>query len=317
MIAGAAPAAVAPALSERVSRGLERPIRSEVAGFAAVLAEEFGAVAVLFYGSNLRTGALDGVLDFYVLLPGRSERGLWPRVAYRERCVGDAGEGGMLRAKVAVMRLATFADAAAGRSLDTTIWTRFVQPSGLAWARDAAAREKVADALADAAISAASFAAALGPAEGSERDFWQALFRATYRAELRVEKPGRELQILDYGATHFDGLLAAAWDAAGISWAGDAALLRPLLDARTRRAILSRWMPRRRLGRPLNLLRVLRAATTFEGGARYLAWKVERHSGIRVRLTPWRERHPLLAAPVLVGDYLRQRRARARSPATH
>jgi len=53
----------------------------------------------------------------------------------------------------------------------------------------------------------------------------------------------------------------------------------------------------------------LRATATFDGAARYGAWKLERHTGIAVELTPWRERHPILAAPkVLWGVWRRMRR---------
>jgi len=41
----------------------------------------------------------------------------------------------------------------------------------------------------------------------------------------------------------------------------------------------------------------VRAAGTFDGAARYAAWKIERHTGVAVEVTPFRERHPLLAAP--------------------
>ncbi len=54
---------------------------------------------------------------------------------------------------------------------------------------------------------------------------------------------------------------------------------------------------RRRFGKPLNLARLLRATATFDGAARYAAWKVERHTGVAVEVTPWREKHPVLAAP--------------------
>ena len=49
--------------------------------------------------------------------------------------------------------------------------------------------------------------------------------------------------------------------------------------------------------KPLNVLRLLKASSTFEGAARYAAWKIERHTGVAVDVTPWRERHPVLAAP--------------------
>ena len=290
-------------LAARVEQALSAHVRPEVAAFAARLAAESGARAVLFYGSNLRSGSLYGVLDFYVLTQGPRERGLWPRVGYHEMMVDNA----VLRAKVAEMRLATFAHAAAGRHLDTTIWARFVQPCALAWTADADSGVEVVAAIRDAAITAARFAAALGPARGTEAEYWTSLFRATYRAELRVEKAGREGQILSFGAEHFEGLLPLAWEAGGIAFARDGTVLEPDLPVATKDEIRSRWARRRRAGKPLNVLRLLRAATTFEGGARYLAWKVERHTGVVVPLTPFREKHPLISSPVLVASYLRAR----------
>ncbi len=66
----------AAALDERVARTLAAPVAGAVAALARQLGEEAGARAVLFYGSNLRTGSLEGVLDYYVLLPGAGETGL-------------------------------------------------------------------------------------------------------------------------------------------------------------------------------------------------------------------------------------------------
>lgn len=281
------------ALAARVGAALSRPLVPAVAAFAARLGEEAGALAVLFYGSNLRTGSLEGVLDFYVLLPGPRETGIWPRVSYREW----DHDGQRLRAKIATMTLATFAAAAGGELLDTTIWARFVQPSALAWSCDEAAVAAVAEALAAAARTAARLAVAVGADSGSEADYWRALFRATYRAELRVEPPGREESILAANRAHFDGLLPAALDGAGIAYARDGAAITPRLDPAERQSILRWWRRRRLLGKPLNLVRLARATTTFDGAARYAAWKVERHTGIAIEVTPWRERHPILAAP--------------------
>ena len=64
-------------LETRVAHSLASPVREEVAAFARALAQDEGADAVLFYGSNLRTGSLDGVLDFYLLLPGRQRERIW------------------------------------------------------------------------------------------------------------------------------------------------------------------------------------------------------------------------------------------------
>ncbi|MFL1875823.1 hypothetical protein ACIKT0_11600, partial [Hansschlegelia beijingensis] len=56
------------------------------------------------------------------------------------------------------------------------------------------------------------------------------------------------------------------------------------------------WRRRKRIAKPLNLARLAKAAFTFSGGVDYLAWKIERHSGHRVEVTPFQRRHPLLAA---------------------
>ena len=294
----------APTLADRIRTSLNASVDPAVRAFASHLGEAAGALAVLFYGSNLRTGSLDGVLDFYVLLPGPVETGIWPRVSYHER----DREAATLRAKVATMTLETFAAAASGETLDTTIWARFVQPSALAWVGDPTQGDAVAGAVAAAAITASRYAVALGPPAGTAEDFWRALFRATYRAEFRVEKPGRENDILGVNQAHFAGLLPAALDAAGIACTHDGSILHPRLPTAERDTLRREWARRARLGKPYNLMRLLRASTTFDGAAKYAAWKIERHTGVPVTLTPWRERHPVLAAPGVLWRVWRARR---------
>jgi hypothetical protein len=298
-----------------VREELSTPIPPTIAAFAEALARKYGAAAALFYGSALRTGDLDGVLDFYLLTEaphrrgprGLVERCVWPEVSYHEMPSAE----GVLRAKVATMTLATFRRAAAGRTLDTTIWARFVQPVALAWARDAAVAEAVTGAVADAAVTAARFAAALCPARRAEpAAFWKALFRRTYAAEFRVERPGREDQVLAYRPGWYEQLLPLAWAAAGVPVSAAPGALEPRLGGAQRLRLRCAWTVRSLAGKPLGLLRLAKAAFTFEGAARYAAWKIERHTGIAVPLTPWRVRYPLLAAPGVLWRLWRARRAR-------
>jgi hypothetical protein len=51
---------------------------------------------------------------------------------------------------------------------------------------------------------------------------------------------------------------------------------------------------------------LIKAAFTFEGGASYAAWKIERHSGSRITLSPWQQRHPVLAGLMLLPKLLRR-----------
>ena len=281
-----------------IGKRLAVTVKPEIAAAARAICDRLGGVAVLFYGSVLRTGDLDGVLDFYVLRPDSSDatilsRWLWPDVSYHEVPVGDA----IIRAKVATMPLRVFERATAGEFLDTTIWARFVQPTGLVWAADAIVRERVVDAISTAAVTAARFATALGPAQGAAHDYWASLFRATYAVELRVERSGRETQILSFDTEHFDALLPLAWDTDGIEYRRTGETLIPHLTSPARGALIKAWETRRRMGKPLNVARLIKAAFTFEGATRYALWKIERHTGVALTVTPWRERHPILAAP--------------------
>lgn len=293
-------------LEGRIAAALGRPVEPEVQAFAERLALAAKALGVLFYGSNLRTGSLDGVLDFYVLTAGERAEAIWPRVSYHEW----EHQGIALRAKVATMALETFRAAAAGELIDTTIWARFVQPSALAWRHDEASADAIAAAVSQAARTAARLAVALGPESGTPEDYWRALFRATYAAELRVEKAGREDSILAANHAHFDGLLPLALVAGGIAFArGPDSVIRPGLTADERARLRGWWKRRQRLGKPYNLVRLLKASTTFDGAARYAAWKIERHTGVQVPVTPWRERHPVLAAPGVLWQVWRARKA--------
>lgn len=284
---------------------------------AADLARRFeGPLAVLFYGSVLRTGDLDGVMDFYVLtaaprrgLRGMAGRVLWPDVSYHEF---EAG-GRTHRAKVAAMTLEQFQGAVGGEGIDTTIWTRFVQPCALVWTAQPDVAGQVASAIARAARTAARFAAVVGPAEGRPNDYWTALFRETYAAEFRVEAGGREAQIIGVNPGRYETMLLAAWRADGLAFdtrADGEVSPRPADRAR----VLSAWRLRRNLGKPLNLARLVKAAFTFEGAARYAAWKIERHTGLKVPLTPWRERHVILASPGVFWRLWKARRSALRPP---
>ena len=285
-------------LGRFVEAELDRPVEPEVAEAARAVAARLRGSAVLFYGSVLRTGDLDGVLDFYVLRDasvrtGFLSRHLWPDVSYHEVVISQR----LIRAKVATMQIDTFTRAARGESLDTTIWARFVQPVALIWADDLPTRRHVAAAIADAAITAARFAVLNGPRHGGAGDFWRALFRGTYATELRVEAPGREDQVLSYDRGRYDQLLPLAWAAGGMAFTNTASGLAPRPTPAQAQALAERWLLRERVGKWLNLARLAKAAFTFDGAARYALWKVERHTGLRIPVTPFRERHPIVAAP--------------------
>lgn len=293
-----------------VTAELARPVPPAIVEAARRIAASQSGEAVLFYGSVLRTADMDGVLDFYVLRrPGTASgasRHIWPDVSYHEVAVG----GRLIRAKVATMDRDTFARAAAGDTRDTTIWARFVQPVALIWTAGADVHDAIVRAIADAAVTAARFAALHGPAGGPPGNYWRALFRATYATEFRVEAVGREDQILAYDRARYDRLLPLAWSAGEIGFVARDDALHPTLTPAQRRALSRRWARARRWGKKLNVLRLFKAAFTFDGATRYALWKIERHTGLALPLTPFRERHPVLAAPGVLWQLWQHQAAR-------
>ena len=291
------------ALTDRMLQELATPAPADVVTLAAALADPRRDAAVLYYGSTLRTGDLTGILDFYRLTIGPHRRGLhglveaflWPEISYHEVQVGAR----TLRAKVATLPLATFRKAAEGRTLDTTIWARFVQPTQLVWSAGPAAATAAAEACAAAVATAARYAAKFGPDAGPANAFWLALFRKTYAAEFRMETTDRADTVMAAAEARYADLLPLAWESAGVAFEAREGLLRPAKRG------LPGWTLPNLMGKPLNVARILKAAFTFDGAARYAAYKIERHTGVDIAVTPFRERHPFLAAP---GAWLELRR---------
>lgn len=305
-------------MSDELRALIDDELRRAVPPAVVTLAERLaaraqgGAAAVLFYGSALRDSALDGVLDFYVLVDrARDWPGPWlaacanrllpPNVGYLEETV----DGRSLRAKYAVMTVAQFRRAMSVQRLDTTLWARFSQPCICIHARSEADRLTMRDAVCDAVVAAAHWAAMLGPLRAAPIAYWRALYARTYAAELRVERSSRGADLLAHDGPRYARLLPLAWEEGGLAFTAALDELAPVLAPDARAIAECRWRVRRRLGPLLNLLRLLKAALTFDNATDYVAWKVERHSGYRIEPTPFQRRHPLLAAP---GIYWRLRR---------
>lgn len=271
-----------------------------------------GVVAMLFYGSCLRRNDLEGLLDFYVLVddyrgfygraaPAVANSLLPPSVFYLE-CLWN---GMTLRAKYAVISLRQFTEGTSRRSLLSALWARFAQPARLVMAADDAAATAVERALSEAVVAMAAAALPLLPARFDAAALWQSALAATYGAELRSEGSERAAELYAADRSRYDAVTPHALEelaaAAGYEHAGPdpAGQFTTRLPGAMRRRGRWRWRLRRPLGKLLNLLRLIKGAVTFSGGLDYILWKVERHSGVRVTVSPWQRRHPLLGAPAI------------------
>jgi len=271
------------------------PVGPLVKEFADLFTDRPGLSAVLFYGSCLHQSESqlsDHLLDFYLLTEenqiGESPALQWagfllpPNVFYKEAVL----KGGIkLRAKYAVMSLASFNSRAEGKNQDCSIWARFAQPARLIWVKNEATRIKVADACAAAVKILLQETLPLASSLESN-PLWTKAFSLTYGAELRSERSDRAHQVVMRDEDRYSKLTPL--------------LLLAIQDKITdTRSAKRRWQWRRCANKTLNILRLLKAVFTFQGGLTYILWKIERHSGIHHKPTQWQLRHPILAAPFL------------------
>lgn len=295
-------------LTHYVAAELQTPVAPEVREFVSELKDKGRPLGILFYGSGLRGGIQsDTLMDFYVILDKQSD---WPRsLAAR---IGNAllppnveyyeieSGGKTLRAKVAILTLAQFRKLTGFTPWDTTVWARFSQPVRLVWFANKKAEVALTRSVMRAVITGARWAACFGPEKGPAEEFWNALYQRTYQTELRVEKAGRGASIVSAYPERYAALLVPCWIIAGVRFIEEAGLLSPMLSAQDREKSNADWLWRKKIGKPLNIARLVKAAFTFAGGPRYAAWKIERHSGISVPLTPFAEKHPLIAGPPIL-----------------
>lgn len=304
----AAPARDREELLRVLREELARPTTPGAEALTARVREMYGDAvrAVVFYGSCLRRKDDEGVLDLYVLVERYrdvyAQRWLAllnallpPNVFYLETRV----DGRTVRAKYAVVSLDAFAQANSAASFEPYFWARFAQPCALVYAADPAAAARVTGALADAVVTLLRRVLPLvrGPIETGE--LWRRALAETYRTELRAERSGASGDLIQGAAERYVAVTELAVAAlpypvevasrAGARW------IEAEVPERERRAAPHLWRLRRLLGKCLSVLRLLRNGLTFDGGLDYLAWKIERHSGVAVDPS-WRESRFRLAA---------------------
>ncbi len=287
------------ALIDLVAGELSQPVDPRVTRLAAAVAARHGAAAraVLFYGSCLRQAELDGLmLDFYLIVSDY-------RAAYPARWMAAANalippnvfpfEADGLVAKYAVLSEADFARLASSATRNVSVWARFAQPSRLVWDSGPEARAAAVAAVAGAAPALLDAARPMMPDAIDPLDLWRGAFALTYAAELRAERGGRAGSVVDAEPDRYRAFTAPAL-----------AALPPVTPA-SRAAAPRAWRRRRIEGKLLTLARLAKASLTFAGGIDYLAWKINRHAGTRIKIRPWQRRWPILGAITLLPHLLR------------
>ena len=280
-----------------VAEELKQAVDPRVSGVAAAIAAKHGRAsrAVLFYGSCLRERELEGrMLDFYLIVSDY-------RAAYDKSWLAAANrlippnvfhfEHGGLVSKYAVLSEADFAHECSPDAWTVSTAARFAQPSRLVWGADRLAEAQAVDAIAQAAPALVGWTLPLASGETVE-ELWKRAFSLTFAAELRAERLGRSASIVEADPERYERFGQAALAMLGTP---------PLSAAQARRW----WRGKQRHGRLYSVPRLAKASLTFAGGADYIAWKINRHAGTDIRLKPWQQRHPLLAAITLLPRLIR------------
>ena len=299
-------------LSDLVAAELAEPVDPRVAAMAAALAGRYpGATrAVLFYGSCLRTAALEGqMLDFYLVVSDY-------RAAYGRSWLARANrlvppnvfpfEHAGLAAKYAVLSEADLERECGPRARSVSVWARFAQPSRLAWTADEDARRRVTAAVAEAAPTLFQLTLPMMDprAPVAPLDIWKKGLSLTYGAELRAERTDRSAAIVDADPERYERFGLAALGAIAASMAVGPGGGVPLIASPDR--MRRRWRGMQRKGKALSVVRLAKASATFAGGVDYIAWKINRHAGTEIVLKPWQRRWPLLAAVTLLPRLLKR-----------
>jgi len=278
----------------------------EIAAITKTALDRYGqnACAVMFYGSCLRRGYQDDdVVDLYLTVDryrGASGSRLtaflnWllpPNVVYLETNFGDA----VVRAKCAIISIDDFDRGVSGRWFHSYMWARFAQPCRLAHVRDYATTERLLGALVGAARTMVHETKPLMTAPFDGGELWCRALEGTYGAELRAERPGRAAELVEGDRDRYMTITDLLGQAGDLGLDEDGPQFRPSSSGGARLACRVKWFARRIAGKILSVLRLIKAAFTFDDGAVYILWKIERHSGLSVELTPWQRRHPVLAS---------------------
>lgn len=292
-----------------VAEELAQPVAPDVETLVAALERDHGRSfkGALFYGSCLRDGTLDDrIADFYLLvgsyrafysswLAAAGNAALPPNVFYYETEEG----GKTLRAKVAVLSLEDLARGTTARSFLSYLWGRFAQPVRLLRPADKGVETHVATALGSAVVTLLRRTLPLMAARFTATEIWHRALMESYRTELRAERKSRADELVARDSERYERLTRAVTEGRALPGArrrGDGGFEhQPSWGAAVRCKLA--WRLRRVAGKTLHVLRLVKAAFTFENGLDYLLWKIERHSGETVAVSDWQRRHPLLAAP--------------------
>lgn len=304
------------ALIAIAEESLGRPPSPAVERLVKHLRGQYGEAvqAVLFYGSCLHQSEdLNGLFDLYVLVNRYQDlaqgsvvtllgRLLPPNVYYMEAPYDENGEQ-TIRAKYGVLTLADLKRLSSLQCFHSYFWARFCQPSLLAYAKNSLVAQKVSISCAQAILTFTGRVLPMLPENFTAGELWQSGLSLTYRSELRPEKANRPARLFQSNSDFFERVTGPALEELPTQVTTnpntEPVRYRAELSQATRNLARFTWALRRIQGKFLSIARLIKATMTFAGGVDYIVWKIERHSGVKIEVSPFLRKHPVLAMFVL------------------
>ena len=303
-------------LRAALALGLDLPVGDDAQRLATFLARAFGpgTVALLHYGSHAQgaeTGP-DSAWDYFVIVDayGPAYRALaatLPRGFPARRgalfnrilppnviSVMAPDTGGARLAKCCVLSERDLTRACSPRPGDHFVRARLFQQTHLVWARDAAGRARVVDAIASARRETFAWGRPFLPPRFDARSYGRTLLEVSYAGEIRPEAAQHVDVLLDaQGATlipMFETLLAHLESRGAVArfreGYGD-----PRPPGAVTRARARAWFG---WSKVRATLRWLKYVALYDDWLDYVVRKIERRSGVRLELTERERRWPLV-----------------------
>ncbi|WP_447971214.1 hypothetical protein [Nitrospira sp. M1] len=274
--------------------------------------------AILFYGSCLRADSdIDGIVDLYLIVDSYTtiydtrflafaNTLLPPNVFYIEVPFHDR----IVRAKYAILSLENFQHSTSMKWFHSYFWARFAQPTKVLYAATPHVEQDIYTALAQSVMTFITRALPQTPNSFEALTLWETGLSLTYQAELRTEKPGRITHIVEANRDYYQQtahtVLRQLSPLVMVDQSVQPVRFHAACSSLSRLSNRISWGLRRGQGKVLSILRLIKGLFTFQGGVDYILWKIERHSGISIELTPWQRQHPLLASPVVLWKLYRK-----------
>jgi hypothetical protein len=301
-------------LASSIEQHSARPVAPGVRALADTLLARYGnaVVAILAYGSCFRNQTDEGLVDLCVLVDSyRSLPGtLWQRWLYRTLpptvfSMGIECDGRAIRTKYTVISCTDFERGTSTRCFNSHLWGRYAQPTGALYVRDEDGAQRVFKALAQAIVTFIGRVLPVLPSTFDARELWQQALRLSYGTELRPERADAVVRLVDDSLDYYEqitriGIGCVQFDVRLVE-EGRPSRYHAIIPRSTRSITGLAWRIRKVQGKILNILRLLKGVFTFQGGASYILWKIERHSGMRSEVPPRLQRHPWLATALILG----------------